>query len=159
MARLGGGLAVSLMLVSAAVSLLGLMRAPSLAYADDPPVVRDAAVWLKHNLELEKHFARADEDAITRIMTPSPAIAFYAMGAWHHDFSIDLPWATCTELEAFVEREWVGILAIPEWTVLDSRHPAAPCLLGAPLATKRWRPVATIGAAPPRRVFLHRVLP
>lgn len=131
------------MLLAAPLTLVALRRAPSLAYADDPEVSRDAG-----------RFVRERFGAETRLLTPVPAIAFYALTADHKDQEVDLPWLEPAALLDLLRRERVNVVAAPEWYLEAVKHPSAAALLAGTLTG--LTPVTTFGAAP-YRVFLYAV--
>jgi hypothetical protein len=134
-------------LAAAGVSATALRRAGPLPYGDDPPVQKEAGEWL----------ARRYDRGI-RMMTPSPAIAFYFYDAARQDNEVDLPWAPWEDVRAFARGEGVAVLAAPEWHLLAVGHPAAAALLGG-RAVPGLEPLAVVGRKAPYRVWMWRLAP
>jgi hypothetical protein len=131
-----------------ALSSAALLRAPSLAYGDDPVAARDAGLWLRDR------FARE-----TRLMTPSPAVAFYFYDAAHKENEVDLPWAPYERVLDLARREGVELLAAPEWYLEAARFPSAPRLVRPDGDHPGLVHLASVGGPAPYRVHLYRVLP
>jgi hypothetical protein len=147
--RARGALAVVLagVLAAASVSAAALRRAGALPYGDDPPVQKEAGEWLARRY-----------DRGMRMMTPSPAIAFYFYDAARQDNEVDLPWAPWEDVLAFARSESVAVLAAPEWHLLAVGHPAAAALLGEQ-PVPGLEALAVVGTEAPYRVWMWRLAP
>ena len=100
LARHGATLLPLLFLPLPAVSLYGLLRTPVLEYVTEPPVQKEAGLWLRE---------RFPQDA--RLMIVSSAIAFYFYDAEHQRNAVDLPWAEYPRLLDFARQKSVTIIA------------------------------------------------
>jgi hypothetical protein len=146
--RAAAAAVVAALLGFGGLSLAALLRAPALAYSDDPPAAREAGEWL---------LAHVSRD--TRVMTPSPAVAFYFYDSARKENEVDLPWAPYEALLALARREGVALLAAPEWYLEAARFPSAPQLARPEGEHPGMLHVASVGSPPPYRVHLYRVLP
>jgi hypothetical protein len=129
-----------------ALSLWGLVRSSVLDYSGDPPVQREAGLWLRDRFSQDLH-----------LMTASASIPFYFYDARHQDNEISIPWASYEETLAYARKERADLVAAPEWHLQAAGYPSAPRLLGAQAAHPGLVWVGTVGATPPYRVFVYRV--
>jgi hypothetical protein len=141
-----GGLAAGVVVLGLA-SLAGLLRAPVLDYAGDPVVQREAGEWLA---------ARYPQDTV--LMTAAPCVDFYFHDAAHPDREVSLPWADYPGVLAYARRLNVGVLAIPEWHLRATQHPAADALLHPERCRGELRLVATLGSEG-ERMYLYELRP
>jgi 4-amino-4-deoxy-L-arabinose transferase-like glycosyltransferase len=100
------------------LTAFSLARARDFDYATEPPVQRQAGLWLRE---------RFPQDA--KLMTVSPATAFYFYDAVHQKNALDFPWAEYPRLLAYARREGAGILAASEWQLRAAGFPSAPRLV------------------------------
>ena len=140
--------ATALLLVTGTLSTFAVLHAPALAYGDDPLAQKQAGLWLLEH---------AGRD--TKVMTPSPAIAFYLYDSARKENEIDMPWAPYDQMLSLARREGVQLVAAPEWYLEAARFPAAPQLLSAEGDHPGLQHLATVGAPRPYRVFIYRLLP
>ncbi len=126
-------------------SLAGLLRAPVLDYASDPVVQREAGEWLA---------ARYPQDTV--LMTAAPCVDFYFHDAAHPGRELSLPWADYPGVLECARRQKVGLLAIPEWHLRVTQHPAAAALLSPEMCQEELRLVATLGSEG-GRMFLYEL--
>jgi len=129
------------------LSLWGVMRSPVLEYSGDPPVQKEAGLWLRD---------RFPQD--TRLMTVSASIPFYFYDARHQDNELSIPWASYEDTMAYARKEGGDVIAAPEWHLEAAEYPAASQLLDPHGNHPGLDHVATVGAEP-YRVFVYRVLP
>jgi 4-amino-4-deoxy-L-arabinose transferase-like glycosyltransferase len=130
-----------------ALSLWGVMRSPVLEYSGDPPVQKEAGLWLRD---------RFPQD--TRVMTVSASIPFYFYDAHHQDNELSIPWASYEDTMAYARKEGGHVIAAPEWHLEAAEYPAASQLLDPRGNHPGLDYVATVGAEP-YRVFVYRVVP
>jgi hypothetical protein len=97
----------------AVLVLIGLLRAPSFAYATESTVPRDAGLWLRDRFP--QHM---------RVMTGTPSIALYFYDAPFQENVVVLPWAP---YEAFLAaaRQKADLVAVAEWQLEAAGFPAA----------------------------------
>jgi hypothetical protein len=124
-----------------------LLRAPVLDYAGDPVVQRQAGEWLA---------ARYPQDTI--FMTAAPCVDFYFHDAAHPDREVSLPWADYPGVVEVARRQQVSLLAIPEWHLRATQHPAAAALLHPESCREELRLVATLGPEG-GRMFIYELRP
>ena len=145
-------LAAAVLVLTGLTSLYAVLRAPALAYGDDPPVQREVGLWIA---------AHAGPD--TRVMTPSPAIAFYLFERGYEPSlkynEVDLPWLGYEALVDYGRQRDVRVLAAPEWYLESARHPAAARLTDPRADHPGLRLLATIGSERPYRVHLYALEP
>lgn len=137
----GRGLAAGCVALGLA-SLAGLIRAPALDYAGDPVVQREAGEWLG---------ARYPQDAV--LMTAAPCVDFYFHDAAHPGREVSLPWADYPGVLEVARRQDVRLLAVPEWHLRATRHPAAGALLQPEAVEPELELVAALGAAGERMLI------
>jgi hypothetical protein len=121
------------------------MHAPVLEYSGDPPVQKEAGLWLRD---------RFSQD--TRLMTVSASIPFYFYDARHQDNELSIPWASYEETVAYARNEGADLIAAPEWHLRAAGYPAAPRLLDPKGAHAGLDYLATVGYEP-YRVFVYRL--
>jgi hypothetical protein len=129
------------------VSLAALLRAPELDYARDPVVQREAGEWLA---------ARYPQETV--LMTAAPCVDFYFHDAAHSGREVSLPWADYPGVVEAARRQEVSLLAIPEWHLQATQHPAADTLLHPETCREELRLLATLGSGS-ERMFLYELRP
>jgi hypothetical protein len=129
------------------LSLAALLRAPGLDYARDPVVQRQAGEWLA---------ARYPQDAV--LMTAAPCVDFYFHDAAHPGREVSLPWADYPGVVEAARRQQVNLLAIPEWHLRATEHPAAAALLHPETCQGELHHLATL-ARGGKRLFLYELRP
>jgi 4-amino-4-deoxy-L-arabinose transferase-like glycosyltransferase len=142
------GAMTAVLLAFGGLSALAVLRAPALAYGDDPPAAREAGLWLAARFGRE-----------IRLMTPSPAIAFYFYDSAHKENEVDLPWAPYDRLMAFARREGVAVVAAPAWYLEAAAFPSAPQLTRPGGDHPGLAHLATVGGPRPYCVHLFKVEP
>jgi hypothetical protein len=144
--RWGQRAALLVLTGAGALSLWGLLRSPVLDYGADPPVQKEAGLWLRDRFSQDLH-----------LMTASASIPFYFYDARHQDNDVSIPWADYEETLAYARKEKADLVAAPEWHLQAAGYPSAPQLLGPQAAHPGLVWVGTVGATPPYRVFVYRV--
>jgi hypothetical protein len=128
-------------------SLALLLRAPELDYAGDPVVQRETGEWLA---------ARYPQDTV--LMTAAPCVDFYFHDAAHPGRELSVPWADYPGVVAYARRQGVDVIAVPEWHLRATRHPASDTLLHPEACREDLRHVATLGREG-ERMYVYEVLP
>jgi hypothetical protein len=136
------------LIATGVLSLAAVLRAPALAYGDDPLAAREAGLWLRQRFTPD-----------VRLMTPSPAVAFYFLDAAHKENEVDMPWAPYERLLALARREGVALLAAPQWYLEAARFPAAERLNRPGGDHAGLVHLASVGGPAPYTVHVYRVAP
>jgi hypothetical protein len=137
------------------IVLIFLMRTATWARHDrnfgwdsDPVVQKEAGLFLK------EHFSQK-----TRILTGGPHIPYYFYDGDPFRYSIlDIPYAPAKEVIAYARSKKVALLALPEWSLVDSDYPIKHLVTEGARA-RGLRFVQVIGREKPRRVWIYKVLP
>jgi hypothetical protein len=101
-----------------ALTAFSLWRATEFDYATESLVPKEAGLWLRE---------RFPRDA--KLLTESPATAFYFYDGEHQDNWLGFPWTDYPHLLAFAHREGAGLLAAPEWQLRAAGFPTVDQLV------------------------------